>query len=573
MGHRTHRFLPFDRAVGWVTVAVALAMLLLIGVLSQRVRLEISDAAESGAAAATRLLSEHAARLFDTADQVVMRAIEQVAALPWDEIETSSTLWERLDQEQSRYPYLGDLWINDAMGRLRLTTMAFPVPPSSAADRDFFIAHRDGFSGPTISERFVGRVTRSPLFTLARRLDDGQGGFRGVIGETIETRYFSDFYGTLDLPLTSSIAMVRPGDSQPIAAFSRADGNVRQATAAEAQAADSAPPDPIPDVPAAVRTALAAGASEGIVRLDGETVVYRRIDPWPVYALVRIDGALVNRQWRRAVVPYALAGCAVVLAVAGIAAATLRRIRAEMDARHGLEQRVQERTATLQVALARMEEAVRQKDLLMRESNHRIKNSLQLVSSILTMHGVALKSPEIRGSFAEASRRVAAIADVHELLYRGDSLSSLCFRDYLENLCRSMRVSSLPPAEGWEVHLDADPVTVSADQAVALGIIVGELLTNCAKYAYPAPGPKPVSIVLKAEENGSVRLSVADRGVGLPPDVNGSHGATPPQGPPRGTGLGMRVVKALGVQVGARITIDRTPPGVCYTLTFTPRMG
>lgn len=565
MGHRTHRFLRFDRAVGWVTVAVALAMLLLIGVLSQRVRLEINGAAESGAAAATRLLSEHAARLFDTADQVVMRAIEQVAALPWDEIETSHALWERLDQEQSRYPYLGDLWINDATGRLRLTTMAFPVPSASSADRDFFIAHRDGFSGPTISERFVGRVTRSPLFTLARRLDDGQGGFRGVIGETIETRYFSDFYRTLDLPLTSSIAMVRPGDSQPIAAFSRADGNVRQAAAAEALAA----PDPMPAVPAAVRTALAGGAAEGIVRLDGETVVYRRIDPWPVYALVRIDGALVAQQWRRAVVPYALAGCAVVLAVAGIAAATVRRIRAEVDARHGLEQRVQERTATLQVALARMEEAVRQKDLLMRESNHRIKNSLQLVSSILTMHGVALKSPDIRGHFAEASRRVAAIADVHELLYRGDSLSCLCFRDYLDNLCRSMRVSSLPPAEGWDVHLDADPVTVSADQAVALGIIVGELLTNCAKYAYPAPGPKPVSIVLKAEENGSVRLSVADRGVGLPPDGNGSHGATPP----RGTGLGMRVVKALGVQVGARITIDRTPPGVCYTLTFTPRMG
>ena len=564
MGHRTHRFLRFDRAVGWVTVAVALAMLLLIGVLSQRVRLEINDAAESGAAAATRLLSEHAARLFDTADQVVMRAVEQVAALPWDEIETSPALWERLDREQSRYPYLGDLWISDVTGRLRLTTMAFPVPLSSAADRDFFIAHRDGFSGPTISERFVGRVTRSPLFTLARRLDDGQGGFRGVISETIETRYFSDFYGTLDLPLTSSIAMVRPGDSQPIVAFSRVEGNARKA-------ADPAAPDPIPtpDVPAAVRAALAAGASEGIVRLDGETVVYRRIDPWPVYALVRIDGARVAQQWRRAVVPYTLAGCAVVLAVAGIAAATLRRIRAEVDARHGLEQRVQERTATLQVALARMEEAVGQKDLLMRESNHRIKNSLQMVSSILTMHGVALKNPEIRGHFAEAGRRVAAIADVHELLYRGDSLSSLCFRDYLDNLCRSMRVSSLPPAEGWEVHLDADPVTVSADQAVALGIIVGELLTNCAKYAYPGPGPKPVSIVLKAEENGSVRLSVADRGVGLPPDGNGSHGATPP----RGTGLGMRVVKALGVQAGARITIDRTPPGVCYTLTITPRTG
>ncbi|MCW2245861.1 two-component sensor histidine kinase [Azospirillum fermentarium] len=557
MGYRTHRSLRFNRTVGWVTLAVALAMLLLIGVLSQRVRHEINATAESGAAAATRLLSEHAARLFDTADQVVMRATEQVASLSWDEIETSHALWERLDQEQSRYPYLGDLWINDGAGRLRLTTAAFPVPEAHAADRDFFTVHRDGFAGPTISERFMGRVTRSPLFMVTRRLDDGAGAFRGVIGETIETRYFSEFYSTLDLPLMSSIAMIRPGDTHPIAAFSRMGGAEDGIAVAGA----------VPDVPAAVRAALAAGEPEGILRADGETLVYRRIGPWPVYALVRIDGGLVDRQWRQAVLPYTLAGVVVVLAVAGIAAATLRRIRAEVDARHGLEERVRERTATLHGALARMEEAVRQKDLLMRESNHRIKNSLQLVSSILTMHGVALKNTDIRSHFAEASRRVAAIADVHELLYRGDSLSCLCFRDYLENLCRSMRVSSLPPSEGWEVHLDADPVVVSADQAVALGIIVGELLTNCAKYAYPAPGPKPVFIVLKAEEGGAVRLSVADQGVGLPPEGNGSHGGTPP----RGTGLGMRVVKALSVQIGARIAIDRTPPGVCYTLTFTPR--
>lgn len=551
MGHHTHRSLRFDRAVGWVTLAVALAMLVLIGALSQRVRQEIGRTAETGAAATTRLLSEHAARLFDTADQVLMRAMEQVAPLPWDEVETSHELWQRLDREQGRYPYLGNLWINDGDGRLRLTTAAFPVPQTGAADRSFFTVHRDRpGGGPHISERFMGRVVQEPQFMLSRRLEDEGGGFRGVIGETIETRYFSDFYATLDLPLMSSIAMVRPSDTQPIAAFSRAAGGA----------------GPMAAIPPALREALAAGVTEGIVREAGETVVYRRIDPWPVYAVVRIDAELVERQWRRAVLPYALAGCAVVLAVSGIAAATLRRIRVEVDARHGLEERVQERTATLQVALARMEEAVRQKDLLMRESNHRIKNSLQLVCSILTMHGVAVKNQDTRGHFAEASRRVAAIADVHELLYRGDSLSTLCFRDYLENLCRSMSVSSLPPAEGWDVTLDARPVHVSADQAVALGIIVGELLTNCAKYAYPGPGPKPVSIVMKPEEGGAVRLSVADKGVGLPETAGAPHGEAP-----RGTGLGMRVVKALGAQIGARIVIDHTPPGVRYTLTFTPR--
>lgn len=552
MGRPIHRFLRFDRAVGWVTLAVALAVLLLIGALSQRVRQEINATAESGAAAATRLLSEHAARLFDTADQVVLRAMEQVAPLSWSEIAESHALWLRLEQEQQRYPYLGDLWINDDGGQLRLTTTGFPSPPSDARDRPFFSVHRDRPAGPYISERFVGRVIPTPLFLLSRRLEDADGGFRGVVSETIETRYFSDFYSTLDLPFMASIAMIRPGDAQPIAAFSRSGPG-------EA--------DSVSDVPAAVRAALAGGASEGILRVEGETVVYRRIAPWAVYAVVRIDADLMERQWRQAVLPYVLAGFAVVLAVSGIAAATVRRIRVETSARHELEERVQERTATLQMALAAMEDAVRQKDLLMRESNHRIKNSLQLVCSILTMHGVAVKSPETRSQFAEAGRRVAAIADVHELLYRGDSLSSLCFRDYLENLCRSMSVSSLPVAEGWEVRLDAQPIHVSTDQAVALGIIVGELLTNCAKYAYPAPGPKPVSIVMAPDSDGTVRLSVADKGVGLPDGPAGLNG----DGPARGTGLGMRVVRALGVQIGARITIDRTPPGVCYTLTFTPR--
>lgn len=539
----SHR-LGMDRTVGWMVMAVALAMLVVIAASAERVRREITASAQGSAVAATRLLSEHAARLFDAADQTVARAAEQLAPLSWDDIEGDRMLWERLDHDLERFPYLGDLWLNDEEGRLRLSTVAFPVPPSSAADRDYFLAHRSGAAGPFISERFTGRITSTPAFRVSRRMADGAGNFRGTIAVTIGTQYFSDFYRSIDLPLVSSVAMVRAGDRQPIAAYSR-----------------HGPAGSLPEIPAETLAALTGTDMAGMVRTADATTVFRRFDPWPVYAVVRIDPDLVEREWRLAVLPYALAGCGVVLAVVSFAVFTVRRMNYETAARRELEQRVLDRTATLQAALAQTEEAVQQKDLLMRESNHRIKNSLQLVSSILTMHGLATKNADVRDHFAEAGRRVAAIAEIHELLYRSNSLSSLCFDDYLENLCRSMAASSLPAADGWEIRLRAKPVELPADQAVALGIIVGELLTNSAKYAYPQPGPKPVALDLDATDGGQIRLTIADNGVGLPPADS----------QPRGTGLGMRIVRALCTQVGARLVIDATPPGVRHTLIFTPR--
>lgn len=214
--------------------------------------------------------------------------------------------------------------------------------------------------------------------------------------------------------------------------------------------------------------------------------------------------------------------------------------------------------------LTTLSAAAEQTELLLQETNHRVKNALQLVANLLQMQARQVREGEARDAFRLAADRVWAVGQVHEQLYRaGDRLSAVEAGGLLAALSADLQASGV--LEGCELRVEADPVRLQPDQTLPLGLIVNELLTNAAKYGQPPEGsgraPR-VTLMLKDLGNELV-LRVTDNGPGLPADALG-----------QGTGLGARIMRALSAQLGGRLEIAGNPdgPGAAVSLYFPPRL-
>lgn len=211
--------------------------------------------------------------------------------------------------------------------------------------------------------------------------------------------------------------------------------------------------------------------------------------------------------------------------------------------------RLAELNARLTEALGEKDALIEQKELLLKEVNHRIQNSLQLVSSFLGLQSRALGDPQLHEAFEEARRRLQAVALVHRRLYRADQIEAVDLGRYLEELIADMNASM---AREWagQISVDAGLVLVPTDRAVTIGLVVTELVINANKYAYDGkPGPIDVSL---EEHRANLRVIVADRG-------KGKH--TPREG------FGSRMMTAMVRQLQGELTFGDNRPGLRAILT------
>jgi chemotaxis family two-component system sensor kinase Cph1 len=221
----------------------------------------------------------------------------------------------------------------------------------------------------------------------------------------------------------------------------------------------------------------------------------------------------------------------------------------------GVVFRQQRKITELTGLLADKERLLAQKDLLTREIDHRVKNSLQIVSAFLQMQRRQVTDPASQAAFAETAARVMSVARVHDSLYQAESVEEVDLGQTIENLCADLAGMA---GEGHAVDLDAEPgLMVPYRKAVALSLIATELITNAFKYAFAEAGGR-VAVCVSGETEGRVRLSVCDDGRGLPIDW--------PDAPARGTGLGMKLVRAMLDQINARLEVENRP-GACFTVT------
>ena len=214
--------------------------------------------------------------------------------------------------------------------------------------------------------------------------------------------------------------------------------------------------------------------------------------------------------------------------------------------------------AEVREARDRFEALAAERALLMREVNHRVGNSLQLIASMLTLHSNSAANPEVSEALSVATGRVLAVAQVHRRLYTSEDVQSVAMDQYLESMIEDLRRSS-DSNELAQLTLRCDRISIDPDRAVAIGVIVNELVVNALKYAYPdASGP--IRVALKNAGDGGLELSVEDDGVGFDAQANA--------GSPASTGLGRRIIRAMADKLNARIENTSKAPGARVVVSF-----
>jgi two-component sensor histidine kinase/CheY-like chemotaxis protein len=195
-----------------------------------------------------------------------------------------------------------------------------------------------------------------------------------------------------------------------------------------------------------------------------------------------------------------------------------------------------------------------EREVLLREVNHRVGNSLQIIASLLHLQANSSTQDDVKAALTNAMGRVAAVAQVHRRLYTSHDLKSVMLNQYLDALLEDLRRS----AEGNKMSrltLKAEPIEIDPDRAVAIGIIVNELVMNAVKYAYPDRAG-PIHVDLRAQGD-DLELAIADDGVGLNAKSD-----------PRSTGMGQRIVSAMATKLEASIERDPDHAGTRIVLRF-----
>ncbi len=210
--------------------------------------------------------------------------------------------------------------------------------------------------------------------------------------------------------------------------------------------------------------------------------------------------------------------------------------------------------AEVRTARDRFEALAAERAVLLREVNHRVGNSLQLVSAFLHMQGEGSDHPEVKAALAGANGRVLAVAQVHKRLYTSDDVRSVSLDQYLRALVTDIDASAANTA-GW-LSLAADPIMIDPDRAVAVGVIVTELIINAMKHAYPS-GKGPVRVLLTKLADSRTRLRVEDDGVGAQSSSSERSG-----------GLGHVIIEAMAQKLGATVSIDRDHRGTRVLVDF-----
>ena len=203
----------------------------------------------------------------------------------------------------------------------------------------------------------------------------------------------------------------------------------------------------------------------------------------------------------------------------------------------------------------RLKAALERDQFLLKEMNHRVKNSLQIVASMLNLQSREVANAELTEHLHEASYRVAAVAKAHEQLSRSSHIERMDVGKYIKALCSDLDAS----VAHCEVYADTeDGIEIVTDRAISVALIVNELITNSAKYAYEGRSEGKVWIKVGRADKQKFAISVRDEGAGLPVDF----------APSQAKGLGMRIVSAFISQLEADLVVRSLAPGTEFVLTI-----
>lgn len=212
-------------------------------------------------------------------------------------------------------------------------------------------------------------------------------------------------------------------------------------------------------------------------------------------------------------------------------------------------------SAALTRMSGRIDELLKQKDLLLRELQHRVMNSLALLSSLLEMQRRSTKSSVAKETLADARDRVVAMGTVYRHLYQTNTSEYVEFSDFLRTICGTSASAYVGTRKSMEV--DAESLELSGPHAISLGMVTHELITNALKHAYSSNESGSIKVTLKHKKRGGIDLSISDQGRGLPADFNIEG---------KSSSLGMKIVASTVRQFGGTLEINRLKPGTEFVI-------
>ena len=228
----------------------------------------------------------------------------------------------------------------------------------------------------------------------------------------------------------------------------------------------------------------------------------------------------------------------------------------ELERLRNTEVELREALARERLLLDQKDVLIRYKDLLGRESDHRLLNGLQIVNSLLSLQSRLTKSAEAAAQLKIAADRVATVGNVHRRLHALDHVGSVELKQYLEDLCRDMNGIVLVKGKEKTLVVEGISLKIPTSTAIPLDFIVSELMTNSAKYA-----KGKITVCLGINSSKGYALSVSDDGPGLPRGFD----------PKKSKGLGMKIISSLVKQIGGQLHFDRNDVGrgAHFTVLFS----
>ncbi len=205
-----------------------------------------------------------------------------------------------------------------------------------------------------------------------------------------------------------------------------------------------------------------------------------------------------------------------------------------------LETRVADRTRELSATL-------KEREVLLQEIHHRVKNNLQVISSLINLQRRQVVDPQSRDALEECQTRVQAIALIHEKLYQSKDYSRVPFSEYAKSLVRSVLAANRTSASHVGLDLEVHGLSLTVDRAIPCGLILNELVTNALKHAFPNGRRGTIRVELGQVDETDLVLAVSDDGVGLPATIDSNDS------------LGMQLVRTLVAQLDGRLDVLREP--------------
>jgi len=201
--------------------------------------------------------------------------------------------------------------------------------------------------------------------------------------------------------------------------------------------------------------------------------------------------------------------------------------------------------------------SLKEKEVLLKEIHHRVKNNLQVISSMLSLQSQHIKDKDSLAMFQESQDRIRAMALIHENLYTSEDLSYIDIASYIHSLTRQLITTYSTASSRVGMNIAITDIFLTITTAIPCGLIINELVTNALKHAFPHQQKGTITVSMTPSTKDSLILTVSDTGIGFPKEIDFRNTTT----------LGMQLVTSLVEQLDGTITLDRRK-GTTFTITF-----